>query len=117
MWTIAKETASLKTEGRRMRRVHEAADMARTTQRPEQLEKLKRVIDEELAALPRRLREALVLCDLEGRTRSEVARELSIPASTVSSRVTRGRELLRERLVREGISIAAGGVQLVHVRQ
>jgi RNA polymerase sigma factor (sigma-70 family) len=101
---------AVKTERRRKRKMHEAADMVESNERPRQLEKLRLVIDAELAALPRRLREALVLCDLEGRTRSQGAKSLSIPVSTLSSRVTRGREVLRKRFVREGFSIAAGGV-------
>jgi len=52
----------------------------------------------------------LILCDLEGRTQNEAARKLSIPVGTVSSRLTRGRELMRNRLTRQGLSIAAGGV-------
>ena len=39
--------------------------MAQEAHRPDQLVELKLVIDEELAALPKRLREVLVLCDLE----------------------------------------------------
>lgn len=99
-----------KIERRRKQRVQEAAEVAREPRSPERLEELKRVIDEELAALPRRLSEVLVLCDLEGRTREEVARTLSLPTSTVSSRLTRGREEMRKRLIRHGLQIAVGGV-------
>jgi hypothetical protein len=63
-----------------------------------------------LTALPARFREAIVLCDLEGYTREEAARRLSVPAGTVASRLSRGRTLLRDRLVRRSVTIGAGGV-------
>jgi RNA polymerase sigma factor (sigma-70 family) len=74
------------------------------------LAELREVLDEELTALPTRFREAIVLCDLEGYTREEAARRLSVPAGTVASRLSRGRTLLRDRLVRRSVTIGAGGV-------
>jgi RNA polymerase sigma factor (sigma-70 family) len=71
---------------------------------------LEEVLDEELAALPSKYREALILCDLEGHTREEAGRRLNASASTVAKRVTRGRKLLRERLVRRGVTLGAGGL-------
>jgi RNA polymerase sigma factor (sigma-70 family) len=102
---LAQRAANLRTQ----RRVQEAAEVAQEAHRPDQLAELKLVIDEELAALPQRLREVLVLCDLEGRTREEVARALSLPVGTVSSRLARGRDRMRKRLVRQGLPVAAGG--------
>jgi RNA polymerase sigma factor (sigma-70 family) len=94
---------------RRQRQLQEAEKLAQESIRPDGLEELKRVIDEELAALPARLREVLVLCDLGVYTQAEAARALSLPVGTVSSRLTRGREALRKRLVRHGLPIAVGG--------
>ncbi len=71
---------------------------------------LQGVLDEELAALSPQYREAVVLCDLEGRTREEAARQLAVSAGTVASRLSRGRAALRERLLKRGVSLAAGGV-------
>ena len=51
------------------------------------------ILDQELGRLPERYRSAIVLCDLEGRTRSEAARQLGWPEGTVASRLARGREL------------------------
>jgi RNA polymerase sigma factor (sigma-70 family) len=48
-----------------------------------------------LAALPDEQREVLMLVALEGMTYGEVARTLGIPAGTVMSRLSRGRERLR----------------------
>jgi len=43
-----------------------------------------------------------VLCDLEGKTRGEVARQLGWPEGTVASRLARGRGMLASRLARRG---------------
>lgn len=99
-----------KTARRRQQRLREAAEVARETTSTTRLEELKQVIDEELAALPQKLREVVILCDLEGRTREAVARTLSLPTSTVTSRLTLGRECLRKRLLRHGLPIAVGDV-------
>src|SRR5262245_31193708 len=45
------------------------------------------LLDEELNRLPDKYRVPVVLCDLEGRKRKEVARQLHITAGTLSSRV------------------------------
>src|SRR5262249_21960113 len=47
----------------------------------------------------------VVLCDLEGKTRREVARQLHIPAGTLSSRLTTARRLLARRLARHGVAV------------
>jgi RNA polymerase sigma factor (sigma-70 family) len=68
------------------------------------------LLDEELAQLPARLKETLVLRDLEGYSRSEVARKLGVPPGTVDSRLSYGRKRLRERLVRRGVTVGTSGV-------
>jgi RNA polymerase sigma factor (sigma-70 family) len=65
------------------------------------------LLDQELKSLPDRLRVAIVLCDLEGRTRAEVARQLKIPEGTLSSRLTTGRRMLAKKLARHGVFPAA----------
>ena len=64
------------------------------------------LIDAELALLPRRYRDVLVLCDLEGRTYTEAAHHLGCPLGTVQSRLARGRKQLRGRLQRKGLEPA-----------
>jgi RNA polymerase sigma factor (sigma-70 family) len=71
---------------------------------------LKDLLDAELAQLPARFKEIVILRDLEGYSRSEVARKLGVPPGTVDSRLSRGRKLLRDRLVRRGITVGAGGL-------
>jgi RNA polymerase sigma factor (sigma-70 family) len=62
------------------------------------------IIDEEVARLPGRYRDAVVLCDLEGRSYTEAASRLRCPLGTVQSRLARGRARLRSRLIRRGLA-------------
>ena len=71
------------------------------------------LLDEELARLPDKFRTALVLCDLEGRPRKDVARQLKIPEGTLSSRLTTARKMLAKRLTRHGLAVAGGSLTIV----
>lgn len=53
-----------------------------------------------LEQLPDKLREAVVLRDLQGLTYQEMAQRLRLPEGTVKSRINRGREELARRLLR-----------------
>jgi RNA polymerase sigma factor (sigma-70 family) len=68
---------------------------------------LRRVIDEELARLPDKYRAAVVLCDLEGVSRSAAAVQLKIPEGTLSSRLAHARKVLAGRLSRRGVTASA----------
>jgi RNA polymerase sigma factor (sigma-70 family) len=52
------------------------------------------VLDEELSRLPDKYRVLVVLCDLESKSRKEVARQLNIPEGTVASRFATARTML-----------------------
>lgn len=71
------------------------------------MRELAEVLDEELGRLPAHLREVLLLAQLEGLSREEVARRLGISLAAVKDRLERGREQLRQRLVRRGITLTA----------
>jgi RNA polymerase sigma factor (sigma-70 family) len=64
------------------------------------------VIDEELNRLPNKYRAPLVLCYLQGKTNQEAARELGWPSGSMSRRISRGRQILRHRLLRRGILLS-----------
>ena len=66
-------------------------------------------LDKELSALPEKYRVPVVLCELEGRPRREVARFLGIAEGTLSSRLATARKMLAKRLSRHG-SILPGVV-------
>ena len=59
---------------------------------------------EELERLPEKYRLVLVLCHMEGLTYEQAAMRLGCPIRTVQSRLIRGRERLRGRLVRRGLA-------------
>jgi RNA polymerase sigma factor (sigma-70 family) len=63
-------------------------------------------IDEELARLSETYRRPLILCDLEARPHAAAAAELGCPLGTLHSRLARGREKLRSRLLRRGFAPA-----------
>ncbi len=56
-------------------------------------------VDEELRRLPEPYRTTLILRDLEEMSYEEIAEVLQISLGTVKSRLTRGRQALKERLV------------------
>jgi RNA polymerase sigma factor (sigma-70 family) len=64
-------------------------------------------VDEELHRLPAPFRQALLLCCLEGRTRDEAAHGLGWSLRTLERRLARGRDLLRARLARRGVTLSA----------
>jgi RNA polymerase sigma factor (sigma-70 family) len=55
-------------------------------------------VDEALSRLPDKYRVAIVVCDLEGKTRKEAARQLGVAEGTVASRLARARTMLAKRL-------------------
>jgi RNA polymerase sigma factor (sigma-70 family) len=66
------------------------------------------ILDEEVHRLPRKYREAFVLCHVEGRTNKEAAREIGCPMGTIHSRLAHARQRLRERLAKRGVTLTAG---------
>lgn len=66
-------------------------------------------LDAELANLPAHYRVPLVLCELQGRSRKDAARELGLAEGTLSSRLAKAKKLLAERLEPKGLSAVALG--------
>jgi RNA polymerase sigma-70 factor (ECF subfamily) len=97
---------AVRAAARRRRHEEEAVRPVLAGPNPE----LRDLIDREIGRLPADYRAAVVLCDLEGLTRSEAAGRLGWADGTVASRLARGRQLLAKRLVRVGLGLA--GVSL-----
>ena len=74
---------------------------------------LRPILDEEVSRLPRKYRETVVLCYLEGKTNAEAARVLGCPRGTVVSRLASARERLRVRLARRGVTVSSGLLALL----
>jgi RNA polymerase sigma factor (sigma-70 family) len=71
---------------------------------------LKPLLDRELSGLPEKFRVPVVLCDLEGLPRRQVARQLGLPEGTLSSRLHTARRTLAQRLSRYGFCLSAGAL-------
>jgi RNA polymerase sigma factor (sigma-70 family) len=56
-----------------------------------------------LSGLPTKFRVSIILCYLEGKTRTEAARQLGVPQGTLAAWLARGRSMLAKRLARMGL--------------
>src|SRR5262249_43630732 len=77
-----------------------------------ELHELHQVLDLELNKLADKYRVPIVLCDLEGRPRREVARLLKIPEGTLSSRLATARQHLSRRLAHHGLVMSAAALSM-----
>jgi RNA polymerase sigma factor (sigma-70 family) len=80
------------------------------TSPPEPRSEVLAALDRELSRLPEKYRQAVVLCELEGRTRKEVARQLGLAEGTLSWRLAAARKMLARRLKRYGSEVAGAAL-------
>jgi RNA polymerase sigma factor (sigma-70 family) len=85
----------------------------RVANTPESERDLPGLLDQELSRLPDKYRAPVILCELEGRSRRDVARQLEIPEGTLSSRLATARKLLAARLTRRGLVYSAEALAVV----
>ena len=95
---------------REARRERERNAMNDVRDRGESDDALREMLDGELDGLPEKYRRPLILFHLEGKSLEETAAELGSPAGTVGAWLSRGRELLRRRLVRRGAGAVTGAL-------
>jgi RNA polymerase sigma factor (sigma-70 family) len=91
-------------EAHRLRHEQQKAERTDFTMIDRTWDDLGPVIHEELAQLPAKFRAAVVLCCMEGLSQQQAAGQLGWPLGTLQSRLARGRERLRGRLLRRGLA-------------
>ena len=73
-------------------------------------EEQKRALERAISELPDDMRSAVVLRDIQGLSYEEIAEALSTNVGTIKSRISRGRERLRQILVKEPELFGLGSV-------
>jgi RNA polymerase sigma factor (sigma-70 family) len=109
--TALKARATTAKRRARERQVTQMPEPAVTE--PDLWHDLQPLLDQELNHLPDIYRVAIVLCDLEGKTRNEAARQLGVPEGTLAARLARGRGMLAKRLARHGLAVSGGSLAAV----
>jgi RNA polymerase sigma factor (sigma-70 family) len=110
---VAQRVAMKARQQENTRRHHERRSQPMPTTDPcEDLtwQELRVVLDAEIAGLAEKYRAPLVLCYLEGKSYNQAALQLGWPKGSVTTRLLRARELLRQRLVHRGITLSAGAL-------
>ncbi len=104
--TVAQRLAVRVRKQAQQRRIQER-QVSQASPADVSLRELAAVVDEELRRLPAKYREPLLLHYLEGATAETAARQLGLSRAAFYNRLTCGREMLQERLSRQGLSLAA----------
>ncbi|HZY88721.1 MAG TPA: sigma-70 family RNA polymerase sigma factor [Gemmataceae bacterium] len=114
LYGVARQTAlrARATAAKRGRRESQVVNLPEPTMEDVRDTDQQFVLDEMLSRLPDHYRGVIVLCDLEGLTRKEAARQLAIPEGSVASRLARARAMLAKRLARRGV-FSGGSVAAV----
>src|SRR5262245_56826405 len=112
LYGVAHQTAwkARATSAKRCARERQVMEMAEpaVAEQDDLWRGLQPLLDEELSRLPDKYRAVIVLCDLEGKTRKEAARQLGLPEGTVASRLATARVMLAKRLTQRGVTLSGG---------
>ncbi len=90
------------------RRTHEAKAVPRPEPGDSDWADVAPVLDDELMRLADHHRSAVVLCDVQGLSRTDAAARLGIPEGTLSSRLNAARKQLAGRLAKRGVTLSVG---------
>ncbi|HLW66866.1 MAG TPA: sigma-70 family RNA polymerase sigma factor, partial [Gemmataceae bacterium] len=113
LYGVASRISMEARRGAAKRRAKEAAVLPSVNAPEDERNELLGVLDRELQRLPAKSRSVIVLSDLEGKTRKEVALQLGWPEGTVASRLARARARLAKRLSRCGLAITGGSMGML----
>jgi RNA polymerase sigma factor (sigma-70 family) len=110
LFGVAHRLACKMKRGLARRRAREEKTAGRTC--PDLLAELsvreaQQLLDTEIGRLPEKYRGPFVLCCLEGEARDQAARQLGLTLAVLKRRLELGRELLRKRLSRRGLTLTA----------
>jgi len=103
LYGVARTTALKAKEMNSKRRSRETGIARRPPSPSIASAELQAALEEAIETLPDKYRQAIVLCDLEGKTVKEAAGILHLPQGTLASRQRRARALLARRLTRQGL--------------
>jgi RNA polymerase sigma factor (sigma-70 family) len=116
LYGVAHQTAmkARSTRTKRQMREGQVTDMPEPEAGSEHFpDDLTESLDRELSRLPDKYRIPIVLCELEGKSHRAAAEELGWPIGTVSGRLSRARAMLAKRLVRQGVALSVGSLEVL----
>jgi RNA polymerase sigma factor (sigma-70 family) len=113
LYGVAYRTAMKARALNAKRRAKERQVRAMPRSEPSADEELLAQLDHELSRLPQKYRVPVILCELEGKSRKEVARLLGVPEGTLSWRLAQAKKMLAKRLSRHGLVISGGALAAV----
>src|SRR5262245_42532773 len=120
LYGVAHQTAlkARANTARRGAREQQVVTMPEPAVQPEKLwDDVRPLLDLELRRLPDKYQAVIVLCDLDGKTRKEAARQLACPEGTVAGRLARARVMLAKRLTQRGVALSGGALAAVLSRK
>src|SRR5262245_53035772 len=120
LYGVAHQTAlnARVTAARRRERERQVTEMPEpAVAEPDLWDDLQPLLDAALSRLPDKYRAVIILCDLEGKTRKEAARQIGVPEGTVAGRLARARVMLAKRLSQRGVLLSGGALAAVLSQQ
>ena len=101
-WNVASDRRRGQRDSEDIEQVPEPRSVAPSPERQVERQQMADVVAKMIAALPRDLRDPLVLSTMEEMAGVQVAEVLGIPETAVRSRVFRARQILKEKLAAYG---------------